>query len=1207
MPQKAPRHLLTGIQTRLGLLITLVTTVMLVVFMVMDYTAASGKLHRDIEDFARRQAVRVARQLQVPAWNLDAVSISSVIAAEMEDQRVYAVALFERDGTTLLGGMQRDGNWRPVPWSGATGGDFVTEREVLAYQGEELGSVVVMVSPRGIHDALSAMVRENAVRVTLVGFVLVVLIILILRRTVVVPVAGLAQVARKVAEERNYALRAARHGHDEIGRLVDAFNTMLEQVERHERQLTVQQAELERMVRERTTALDTAQARVDRASRAKSEFLAGVTHELRTPMNAVIGMVDITLGTDLAPKQREYLNLVRSSARSLLGVVNGVLDFSKLEAGRLALEAIPFRTRDLLEEVTDLFHDRLAIKDIELVVDIDTGVPPVLVGDPLRLRQVLVNLAANAFKFTERGEVVIRVGRADTEPDMWRDAGAGVESIPAAPADGTTDSTRAGGAHGNGVELAFSVRDTGIGIAPEARERLFESYSQADVSVSRRFGGTGLGLSIVRALVQLMGGDVGVDSEPGRGSTFRFTARFGLPQEQEAPVPPPPQLAGKQALVAEANPACARVLARLLAQLGVRCQVAPDVAALRTALHHGPTPVTALEHVTDPMDTRSAVHAEQAPHTGQHVRPTPGAWDFVLCGLYLPVIGATNAGASNTVTTECAGEPGDIPSACAASTILMHLREEGVAVPPLLVAAAMGREPDAETAARLGVLAVLIKPVKLSALREAALRAVSPAAEQCAGTGTRGAKSAAGQAAATARNSNAKAATGHAPPGGSAPVQPDQARPSQVRPSQVRPDQVQSYPVRPDSTRPDQVGSDPAQPVPDLRGTRVLLVDDNPINRAVATEMLHAAGVEVEAVPSGETALDTLARSARPAYGPGEQGEPGEPDRPDRPDRSDRPDRPNGPDKPDRADVRKKDTQDVAFDAVLLDIQMPGMDGYQTAAAIRARNASGGLRLRPGAPVIAFTARVEGEDEEALHRAGIVGRLPKPVDRQELLATLHHHLPAKPVANVAEPQAETDPTAAAPARPAQAPSRPQTGNGKPPTGHRPAPEDLPASLPGLDVASGVRRMNGKAWLYLRVLGSFVNTYSGAGEEMRGLVATAKPDVMGPDTIGPDTIGPDTTGPNAIGPDAAAWRALSERAHAMAGAAGSISAHEVHDAARALERLGLLLAGDLPPDAENEGDAEDARHASVHDLVERFDTAVRTTCRSIHTLLDTHGG
>ncbi len=1054
MPEKAPRHLLTGIQTRLGLLITLATTVMLLVFMATDYIAASRKMHRDVQEFARRQAVRVARQLQVPAWNLDAVSISAVIAAEMEDQRVYAVALFERDGITLLGGMQRDGDWRPVPWSGAingaSGGDFITEREVLAHHGEEIGSVVVMVSPRGISEALSAMVRENAVRVTVVGLTLVVLIILILRRTVVVPVAGLALVARKVAEERNYALRAARHGRDEIGRLVDAFNSMLEQVERHERQLTVQQGELERMVRERTAALDTAQARVERASHAKNEFLAGVTHELRTPMNAVIGMVDITLGTNLAPKQREYLNLVRSSARSLLGVVNGVLDFSKLEAGRLTLESIPFRTRDLLEEVTDLFHDRLAVKDIELVVDIDTDVPPMLVGDPLRLRQVLVNLAANAFKFTERGEVVIRVARNDGE------------------------------AGGNGVELAFSVRDTGIGIAPEARERLFESYSQADASVSRRFGGTGLGLSIVRALVQLMGGDVGVDSEPGRGSTFRFTARFGLPPEREAPVPHHPALDGKLALVAEANPTCARVLARLLAQLGVRCQVAPDVAALRRALYHGPdgqlAPAGETVHTgpTGPAgQPEPATQAGAAPHGEQDAHPVPAAWDFVLCGLYLPVVGATNEGPSTpSAAPECASERGDIPSTCAASTILMHLREEGVSVPPLLVAAAMGREPDAETAARLGVLAVLIKPVKLAALREAALRAVSPVAV----------------------------------PGASA--------------------------------RPTARAAAPAPHDPALHGARVLLVDDNPINRAVAVEMLTSMGIAVEAAPSGEAALAALAR-----------------------------------------DGRTPDARAALFDAVLLDIQMPGMDGYQTATAIRARNAGGGLRLRSGAPVIAFTARVEGEDEEALRRAGIVARLPKPVERAELLATLRRYLPPRAV-----PTAAPAPDAAA--RTATAAPPPQTANGKPPQGHRPAPEDLPAALPGLDVAGGVRRMNGKAWLYLRVLGSFVTAYSGAGEELRGLASAAA--------------------------DADAWRALSERAHAMAGAAGSISADEVHAAARAMERMGLLLAGDIPDgevspeERKTLAAAPHARAAAATGMAERFDAAVRTACRSIRTLLETHG-
>ncbi|BFR47303.1 response regulator [Nitratidesulfovibrio sp. HK-II] len=1091
MPDKAPRPL-TGIQTRLGLLIALVTTVMLLVFMVTDYSAASRKMHREIEDFARRLAVRAARQLQTPAWNLDAASMAAVIEAEMDDQRVYAVALFERDGATLLGGMQRDEDWRAVPWSGTTGDDFIIEREVLAHQGEEIGSVLVMVSPRGVNDALSAMVRENAVRVTVIGMTLVVLIILILRRTVVMPVAGLALIARKVAEERNYSLRAARHGRDEIGRLVDAFNAMLEQVERHERQLTVQQGELERAVRERTAALDTARARVERASHAKGEFLAGVTHELRTPMNAVIGMVDITLGTDLSPKQREYLNLVRSSARSLLGVVNGVLDFSKLEAGRLTLEAIPFRTRDLLEEVIDLFHDRLAVKDIELVVDIDTDVPPVLVGDPLRLRQVLVNLAANAFKFTERGEVVIRVALPATE---------------AGPGEGPNARTDA--------TLAFSVRDTGIGIAPEARARLFESYSQADASVSRRFGGTGLGLSIVRALVHLMGGDVDVESEPGRGSTFRFTARFGLPPEQEAAETPHPALAGRLALVAEANPTCARVLARLLAQLGVRCQVAPDVAALRAALHDGPTAQLGPQGGHDPTNSDGADASGQPAPNGSAARAA--SWDFVLCGLYLPLIGATNEGLATPADAppDCTPGQDDIPSVCAASTILMRLREEGVAVPPLLVAAAMGREPDAATAARLGVLAVLIKPVKLHALRDAALRAVARPEETTAACGE---------------------ATPSPPP--DSPVFPAVAvtpRPHRTAAGAAAatsvPGPLASPAGDPAARGPSSEKADPA-----LLGTRVLLVDDNPINRAVALEMLTSAGVAVETAPSGEEALATL------VHGIGA---------------------PTGPDA----------AMDAPFDAVLLDIQMPGMDGYQVATAIRERGAANGLRLRPGAPVIAFTARVEGEDEDALREAGIATRLPKPVERGELLSTLRRFMPHRP-----EPAVHDVPNSQA-ARGAR--------------DHRPAPEDLPASLPGLDVAGGVRRMNGKAWLYLRVLGSFVATYAKAGEELRGLATTAQKGAASPVT---------------------AWRTLSERAHAVAGAAGSISATEVYMAARELERTALILAGELPEDGH--GDAPDGMPTggakqqggpqAVEGLVERFDAAVRTACRSIRTLLDAHG-
>jgi CheY-like chemotaxis protein/HPt (histidine-containing phosphotransfer) domain-containing protein len=401
--------------------------------------------------------------------------------------------------------------------------------------------------------------------------------------------------------------------------------------------------------------------------------------------------------------------------------------------------------------------------------------------------------------------------------------------------------------------------------------------------------------------------------------------------------------------------------------------------------------------------------------------------------------------------------------------------------------------------------------VKLGALREAALRAVSPGAVKRAGADTRNsARPAAGQAAAP-------------PP----------------------PDAVPGASAHPTARAAATVAHDPA-----LHGARVLLVDDNPINRAVAVEMLTSMGIAVEAAPSGEAALAALAR-----------------------------------------DGRTPDAPVALFDAVLLDIQMPGMDGYQTATAIRARNAGGSLRLRPGAPVIAFTARVEGEDEEAMRRAGIVTRLPKPVERAELLATLRRYLPPRPV-----PAPAHGPSHGPTDEPATAAPPPQTAGGKP-QGHRPAPEDLPAALPGLDVAGGVRRMNGKAWLYLRVLGSFVAAYSGAGEELRGLVAAAAKRA-------------DPARPAA---DADAWRTLSERAHAMAGAAGSISADEVNAAARAMERLGLLLAGDIPDgevrpeEREALAAAPHARAAAATGMTERFDAAVRTACRSIRTLLETHGG
>ncbi|MBP2313667.1 response regulator [Azospirillum soli] len=374
-------------------------------------------------------------------------------------------------------------------------------------------------------------------------------------------------------------------------------------------------------------AMDVAEA----ASRAKSEFLANMSHEIRTPMNAILGLVHLIQQTELSTRQRDYAQKIRTSAQSLLAILNDILDFSKVEAGKLDLERVDFRLDDLLQNLAVIVGTAAQEKDIEVLFSVGPEVPLDLIGDPLRLQQVLINLAGNAIKFTDSGEVVVSVRATEVTEDR--------------------------------AVLVFSIRDTGIGIEPEQRERLFQAFSQADSSTTRRYGGTGLGLAICTRLVTLMGGAMDVESEPGKGSNFHFTAVFGR-GTRSAARPARTRLIPRDLslLVVDDNPTAREVLAELAGSFGWRVETRDS----------GPAAIAELERAT----------------------ASGAAYDLVLMDWKMP-------GMDGIETTR-------------------RIRDDGlVKAPVIIVVTAFGRERVGALSEDLGLGGFLVKPVTASALLDA--------------------------------------------------------------------------------------------------------------------------------------------------------------------------------------------------------------------------------------------------------------------------------------------------------------------------------------------------------------------------------------------------------------------------------------------------------------------------------------------------------
>jgi two-component system, sensor histidine kinase and response regulator len=442
-----------------------------------EYHTGSNALTQRLQMHADMAALNGAAAL---AFN-DTEAAVKVLDALRVDAAVTGASIAHKDGTQL------------AAWGTAAAHADVQVRADVAL-GESIGAVHIEATSKELREQLW---HDAAVFLgVLVGALGVALLTAsMFQRVISDPILELDRAATVVSRTRDFSVRVRAAGHDEVGRLVQSFNGMLAELETLAHQASEHRTELENKVESRTAELGTALKSAQAAAKAKSDFLANMSHEIRTPMNGVIGMLELLQSESLDADARSMLETAHHSADALLVLINDVLDYSKLDAGKLVLEHVDVELRPIAEEVATLFSRQANAKGVEISCAIHNNVPAVLAGDPMRLRQIMANLVGNAVKFTERGEVLL---------------GIRMREVPA----GTP------GAAADAAMIQILIQDTGIGMSASVREQLFHVFTQADASTTRKYGGTGLGLAITKSLIDAMGGTVKVTSDPGRGSTF---------------------------------------------------------------------------------------------------------------------------------------------------------------------------------------------------------------------------------------------------------------------------------------------------------------------------------------------------------------------------------------------------------------------------------------------------------------------------------------------------------------------------------------------------------------------------------------------------------------------------------------------------------------------------------------------------------------